>query len=106
MLYSGFHVYISPTANPCNPSSGFTLEVMDSDPENVRQLKLQTLEDFKTGLDYYFARDFAAARGQFYKVLALNPDDQTVTLYLKRVMQFIETGVPKDWDGVAVFDQK
>jgi two-component system sensor histidine kinase ChiS len=81
-------------------------EVVDAEPKPVRELKLQTLKDFEAALERYFNQEFEAARAQFYKVLVVHPDDLAATLFLQRVMHFIEKGVPNDWTGVMAHETK
>ncbi|AFZ19330.1 ATP-binding protein [Allocoleopsis franciscana] len=81
-------------------------EVMDGEPEEVKALKFQTQSDFEQGLEYYRRREFAEAKRYFEQVLAVNLSDKTAQLYLERVHQLMEEGVPENWDGVWTFDQK
>ena len=81
-------------------------EILDGDTPESCALKLQTLDNFNKGLDYYFAKDFESARNQFFKALAVDPDDPTITLFLKRTLEFIQTGVPENWDGVTKYVRK
>ena len=81
-------------------------EVMDGEPEEVKALKFQTQSDFEQGLEYYHRREFAEAKRYFEQVLAVNLGDKAAKLYLERVNQLMEEGVPDDWDGVWRFVQK
>jgi PAS domain S-box-containing protein len=81
-------------------------EVMDGEPEEVKALKFQTQSDFEQGLEYYRRREFAEAKRYFEQVLAVNFSDQAAKLYLERVHQLMEEGVPENWQGVWTFDQK
>ena len=81
-------------------------EVLDAEVESIRKLKLQTLPDFEQGLKHYCECELEKAKVCFETVLATNPLDKTVKLYLERVNQLIRDGVPADWTGVWAFTQK
>lgn len=81
-------------------------EVLDAETEAIRELKLQTLPDFEQGLQHYCNCELEKAKLSFETVLATNPLDKTVKLYLERVNQLIRDGAPADWNGVWAFTQK
>jgi two-component system, sensor histidine kinase ChiS len=81
-------------------------EILDAEPDEVCQLKIQTLDDFNKGLECFFSKDFKSAQEYFYKIIEINPNDQTVTRHLKQAISFCENGVPDDWDGVTKFVRK
>ena len=58
------------------------------------------------GLNYYFAREFIKAMGCLTQVLAVHPNDKTAQLYVERCARFISQGVPEDWQGVEIIDNK
>jgi class 3 adenylate cyclase len=81
-------------------------EVLDAETEAIRELKLRTLPDFEQGLKHYCECELEKAKLCFETVLATNPLDKTVKLYLERVNQLIRDGAPADWNGVWAFTQK
>jgi two-component system sensor histidine kinase ChiS len=81
-------------------------EVYDGDTEHVIELKHSTKAVFEEGLRYYFAREFIKAMGCLTQVLAVHPDDKTAQLYVERCARFISQGVPEDWQGVEIIDNK
>lgn len=81
-------------------------EVLDAEVEEVRKLKLQTQPDFEQGLNYYRQGKLEAAKKHFEIVLAINNRDQTAALYLERIEQLFEQGIPDNWDGIWRFTQK
>jgi PAS domain S-box-containing protein len=81
-------------------------EVMDGEPEEVKAMKFQTQADFEQGLEHYRDQEFAEAKRYFEQVLTVNLADKAAKLYLERVNQLMEEGVPEDWDGVWRFAQK
>ncbi len=81
-------------------------EVLDAEAEPMRSLKIQTRSLFEQGYQQYSASDFAGAQMTFAQILQLNPDDKTVHLYLERIQQLAEQGIPTDWNGVWRFSHK
>ncbi|GET39733.1 CHASE2 domain-containing protein [Microseira wollei] len=81
-------------------------EVLDAEVEEVRKLKLQTQLDFDRGLEYYRLGKLEQAQEYFDRVLAINYQDKTAALYLERIEQLFEQGVPDNWDGIWRFTQK
>jgi class 3 adenylate cyclase len=81
-------------------------EIYDAETELVQGLKFQTQADFQQGIKYYQNQEFIAAKSNFEKILAMNPQDKTALLYLERINQLITQGVPKDWTGVWTWTQK
>ncbi|MDY7012945.1 MAG: ATP-binding protein [Cyanobacteriota bacterium] len=81
-------------------------EVLDGETESMRELKLKTQPDFSRAIDAYQQRELTEAQGHFYRVLEVNSEDRVAALYLERIYQFLEHGVPLDWNGVWNLPQK
>lgn len=81
-------------------------EVFDVDTEELKQKKLQTLKEFQKAQAFYFDRKFADAARQFINILEILPNDSTTKLYLERSARFLLTGVPDDWNGTTIMDNK
>jgi class 3 adenylate cyclase/HAMP domain-containing protein len=81
-------------------------EVLDAHPDWLHTLKLQTLPAFEKGLDCYRLGHLEEARKWFFQILTHNPQDATVRLYLKRIDQLSQQGLPEHWDGIWVFTEK
>ncbi len=81
-------------------------EILDGNPQQVIDMKLETLSDFENGLLHYHNQEFGMAKTYFERVLKLNPDDKAAQLYLKRASHFMEYGVPPGWEGVAALTEK
>jgi class 3 adenylate cyclase len=78
----------------------YIFEIIDGDPEDVRQIKLKTKNLFAEGINYYKSQQFARAIESFASVFEQNPEDKAAHEYIKRCKKFIERGVPDDWDGI------
>ena len=80
---------------------------------NILGIKAELHEDliesvnlFHQGLDLYLQKDFENARKIFDTATRKYPDDQTAAVFSARCMQFLEKGVPADWDGVINMTSK
>ncbi|MBW6461140.1 MAG: hypothetical protein K0B08_11275, partial [Bacteroidales bacterium] len=84
----------------------YIFEIIDCDPENVRDLKIKTREDYNKAMQAYKKKDFKNALRIFQAIEAINPHDKTARIYLNRCINYTEKGVPEAWDGVESFDVK
>ncbi len=78
----------------------YIFEIIDGDPDDIRQLKLKTKDAFTKAVNLYKAQQFSEALKVFEEVHAINNHDRTAGLYIKRCRNFITNGVPADWDGI------
>jgi class 3 adenylate cyclase len=78
----------------------YIFEIIDGDPDDIRQLKLKTKDAFAKAVNLYKAQQFDEALKVFEGVLAINNHDRTTDLYIGRCRNFIINGVPEDWDGI------
>ncbi len=81
-------------------------EILDGELPEIRDLKLQTLSDFENGLESYRCGDCIQAKVYFEKVLAVNSEDKAAALYLERVEELQQKGIPEDWCGVWAMTKK
>lgn len=81
-------------------------EILDGNPQEVVDLKLKTRTDFEMALLHYHSQEFKDAQVHFENVLEVDATDRAARLYLKRVKQFIEYGVPVDWEGIEALTDK
>jgi adenylate cyclase len=81
-------------------------EVLDAEPEDIRQLKLQTQTDFNRGIQHYRDRAFSDAKACFEQVLAVHSFDKTAALYIERIESLLEQGVPENWNEAWAFEEK
>jgi adenylate cyclase len=58
------------------------------------------------GMESYYRRDFKGAADCFQKVQRALPKDYAAELMMDRCLDFLKEPPPKDWDGVAVMDEK
>jgi len=64
------------------------------------------LEPYKSGIEYYFNREWDKGIGAFEKALEIDPDDGPSKLFLERCRQYKENPPPEDWDGVFTMTTK
>jgi class 3 adenylate cyclase/uncharacterized membrane protein len=84
----------------------YIFEIMDAEPENIRNLKLSTKDDYNKALQAYKKRDFRTALQLLQSIEAINPNDKAIKIYIDRCAYYSEKGVPEYWDGVESFDLK
>ncbi len=84
----------------------YIFEIMDGEPETIKNLKLSTKDDYNKALQAYKKKEFKDALKLLQTIEAVNPADKAVRIYLERCNHFIEKGVPAIWDGVESFDLK
>ncbi len=77
---------------------GFTNETSNDTREQI--------EIFNAALDKYLQRDFANAGKLFMQANKIGDGDPTSLIFAERCKNFIENGVPEDWDGVINMTSK
>lgn len=82
----------------------YIFEIIDGDPEDIRELKNKTKNQFNQAIQHYKSKEFQEALKLFTEVQDINPEDQAAALYMKRCQKFIDLGFPDDWDGVERFN--
>jgi adenylate cyclase len=77
-----------------------------SDP--ISGEKLQVIEHYHKGREYYLKRDFNRARAEFALVLAADNQDKAAMLHLLRCQHWLQAPpTESDWDeGVWTFQEK
>ncbi|MER3475916.1 MAG: adenylate/guanylate cyclase domain-containing response regulator, partial [Leptolyngbya sp. ERB_1_2] len=81
-------------------------EVLDAESEENRLLKRQTQPTFEQGIECYRQGKFDQAKYHFEEVLNTNPADKTAQLYVDRVTELLDRGVPEDWTDAWAFSEK
>lgn len=66
----------------------------------------QQIEIFETALTKYLDRDFTNAGKLFLQSNSIGEGDPTALVFAERCKNFIENGVPEDWDGVVNMTSK
>ena len=82
----------------------YIFEIIDGDPEDIRELKDKTKESFNKAIQHYKNKDFNKALKLFKEIREVNQADQATQLYIDRCQKFIDLGFPDDWDGVESFN--
>ncbi len=86
--------------------AAYIFEILDGEPDDIKQLKIQTKPDFGRALQLYKSKDFDNALELFRKVQKINPADRATQLYIIRCKNILEFGIPEDWDGVETIRDK
>ncbi|MBW4561284.1 MAG: GAF domain-containing protein [Mojavia pulchra JT2-VF2] len=88
------------------PVAIYELLSLRSDPINSK--KLEVIEYYHQGREYYLKREFSLAQDAFTKVLAADGNDKPAMLHLRRCQHWIQSPPSEaDWDeGVWTFKEK
>jgi len=82
-------------------------EIFDSDLDQLKRLKINTLEDFKRAVKYYFQQNFEKSLKLFLKINKINPHDKVTEIFINRCEKIIKGEWNPDlWDGINRLDQK
>ncbi|MBL7904145.1 MAG: HAMP domain-containing protein [Bacteroidales bacterium] len=84
----------------------YVFELIDGDPEEIKQLKIETKSLFNNGIDHYKNKRFEEAQNVFSDILKINQRDSVAAFYVNRCRNNIQKGIPDDWSGIEVFDAK
>ncbi|MEA5567911.1 GAF domain-containing protein [Anabaena sp. UHCC 0399] len=88
------------------PVAIYELVGLRSDP--IGSDKLQVIEHYHKGREYYLRQEFALARAEFANVLAADKHDKAAMLYLLRCQHWLQSPpTTSEWDeGVWTFQEK
>jgi adenylate cyclase len=64
------------------------------------------LDCFNQGRITYLAKEFKQAIRIFEEAKKMRPDDRAVQIHLARSLQYLQTAVPEEWDGVYTMTTK
>lgn len=78
----------------------------DGEGEKTIAMLEKTKVIFEEALKAYYDKRFAKAGELFQNVLKVNPTDRAAKLYLDQTLSYAQNGVPNDWAGVQVMDEK
>lgn len=82
-------------------------EIIDGRSDDAGAKKQVNLKQFSQSLMLYRKQEFEAALAGFETILATNPEDGPVGIYVERCRKLIASGWhAKDWDGVETIDTK
>ncbi|MCA9559724.1 MAG: GAF domain-containing protein, partial [Myxococcales bacterium] len=76
-------------------------EVLDAEPEDVRDALLDIRDDYERAWSAYHAGDVEAAHAGFVACAERAPDDALSVIYRDRAEALRAGGVPPDWDGTV-----
>lgn len=68
--------------------------------------KLEQIDVFHEGLDLYLKKDFKNAEKAFMRSRELDPSDETALIFVKTCQDYIQNGIPEDWDGIINLTSK
>jgi len=74
--------------------------------EELTTVQKEEIEIFHAALDRYLKREFVAAGKMFVQASNMIGEDPTALIFANRCKDFIENGVPENWDGVINMTSK
>lgn len=81
-------------------------EVFESDPEEIKEFKLRTLDLLSQGIFEYRSGKFGEATKIFKQLYHEEPRDNLSKIYLKRCKLYSSKPPEKNWDGIFRFQTK
>ena len=82
------------------------IEVLDGEEEKQRTLKLSSRNEFNEAVNLFQKRRFSEALEKFNIIKEQNSLDVCASIYIERCQQFIEQGIPENWDGSFTYKDK
>ncbi|MBN3034155.1 MAG: adenylate/guanylate cyclase domain-containing protein [Bacteroidales bacterium] len=71
----------------------YVFEVIDGDPEDIRQLKIMTKDTYNSGINHFKNNRYQEALKCFREVSEINTFDRAAELYTERCMNIIRHGI-------------
>jgi adenylate cyclase len=81
-------------------------EILDYHTDESFPHLMESVNAFKSGLDYYRFRQWDKAIDGFAEAAFLNPDDQLPRIYVDRCMHFKSQPPPETWNGEWIMTSK
>lgn len=81
-------------------------DVYHADPEELRQCKDETKDIFEAGIALYQQKNFADAKRKFVEVIKQNHNDEAAKIYFFLCDEYMQKGVPENWDGTVALGMK
>lgn len=76
------------------------VECMNGFEENISLARKKNMGDFDMAMELYQQGQFENAVQLFSKVLASDPADNTIKVFLENAKKHLSEGTPKNWNGV------
>jgi len=84
----------------------YIFEILDGETEKIKQLKIKTKDLFSNALQFYKNGEFKKAEKYFKETYEIDKFDKAAAIYIERCNNFIKYGVPENWDGIEVIEEK
>lgn len=81
-------------------------EILDADDPEIADKKYKAKKNLELGLKYYFDKDFKEAHKEFKEAQRAYPEDKAAEFYLNRSEDYIQNGLPENWDGFEKINEK
>ncbi|MEM6806904.1 MAG: adenylate/guanylate cyclase domain-containing protein, partial [Bacteroidota bacterium] len=67
--------------------------------EAEQEVFVRFMQEFQSGVNAYFSKDFKEARDAFEKIISFNSSDKAAQLFYQNSLAIIKDGMPENWDG-------
>ncbi len=81
-------------------------EYFENDPEPIRTQKMDSMNDYKKGLEYHYKRNWLDAITCFEKCQQICPDDPIASIYIQRCHEYIKNPSLASHEGITVLKEK
>lgn len=75
-------------------------EVFETDPQEMKDKKLETLDTIAMAIIQYKLRNFDEALNLFKYAYSIFPNDPVTNIYINRCENYLAAPPPEDWNGV------
>ncbi|MDX2097591.1 MAG: GAF domain-containing protein [Leptolyngbyaceae cyanobacterium bins.59] len=81
-------------------------EVVGFRTDEIAPEKIQVIDHYQKGRDFYLHRNFPLAMAEFGQVLLVDKDEKAAKLHLERCQYWLQNPPAEDWDGSWTLTEK
>lgn len=82
------------------------VECIDGNPEEDQQKKMKTLPHFNEAMGLYLDQRFEHAVQVYKKIMVTDEEDHTAQFFMDKALQYLQNGVPENWNGAEEMSGK
>ncbi len=79
----------------------YIFEIIDGEPEDIKQLKIETKAQFGKAINHYKNKQYKEALAGFLAIREVNMHDKAAGLYITRCEKFLRPVIPEESNGIA-----
>jgi class 3 adenylate cyclase len=81
-------------------------ECFESDSDEERNIKTQTLQPYHHALELYCTKEFEKAAQEFGKLASQCNNDLLITYYHQKSLELANNEIPSEWDAIEIMESK